>query len=436
MKHGSKIESAEEKPAMNASGWVYALPGVLLCLAALAMLVMDVVSAGMVEKQYVYYPVICRAVMVISTVAMLSQTVLHGPDFFRKPDLTAMLFAGFALCMVISTCFNGFSKEALFSVPYRYVGVVDLMVFMAVYMGCSKRVGSKTLRHIILLCFMLTADLVCGVFLYDWFVSDIPAIGSENVVSAIFYHDNHYGYFLVIAIMISAGYFIYGSIAAAAAGLLSLGLNLLALAVNRTAGCFIAVGAAIVIMIIYTFIFQKNYFKRAAILAAAFIAGAVFLVAASEALRDDLVLLMKEVFEILRGGDTTFAGHGRWQLWKITADYISDEPLCGYGCEGIRDILYDYTEISSPHNEPLTYAAFFGIPAAVLYTAGCLSAIISGLRRRSSVDSQDKQEHSRVIAAFAALGYLISSLFGVAMFYTVPYLFIFMGLAASFDSKP
>ena len=81
-------------------------------------------------------------------------------------------------------------------------------------------------------------------------------------------------------------------------------------------------------------------------------------------------------------------------------------------------------------------AGLFRIPAAVLYTAGCLSAIISGLRRRSSVDSQDKQEHSRVIAAFAALGYLISSLFGVAMFYTVPYLFIFMGLAASFDSKP
>ena len=71
MEHVSKGIRPEKEPAMNISVWMYALPGVLLCLAALAMLVMDVVSAGMVEKQYVYYPVICRAVMVISTVAML-----------------------------------------------------------------------------------------------------------------------------------------------------------------------------------------------------------------------------------------------------------------------------------------------------------------------------------------------------------------------------
>lgn len=436
MKHLPNVIKSKKEPEVNTFVWVNALPGLLLCLAALAMLVMDVAMPGMVDKQYVLYPAICRAVMGISAVVMLSQTLWCGSDCFRRPDLTTFVFAGFILCMIVSTCINGFSREALLSVPYRYVGLIDLIAFIVVYMGCSRRVESEKLRHTVLISFMLTADMVCGVFLYDWFVSDIPAIGSENVVSAIFFHDNHYGYFLVIAVMISSGYFIYGSIAAAIAGLISLGFNLFALAVNRSAGCFIAVGAAIAIMIIYTVIFQKRYFKRAVILATAFIAGAVFLVAASKALRDDLVLLMKEVIEILRGGDTTYAGHGRWQLWKITADYIADEPLVGYGCEGIRDTLYDYTEISSPHNEPLTYAAFFGIPAALLYVVGSTSAVISGLRRRKAVGEYDGEgDCSVVIAAFAALGYLISSLFGVTMFYTAPYLFIFMGLAASFDNK-
>ena len=436
MNHGSKEISSENEPASKSSGWLYSLPGILLCLAAIAMLVMDVASAGMVEKQYVIYPVICRTVMVISTVLMLSQAIWNGSDCFHKPDLTMGLFAGFALCMIISTCINGFSEEALFGMPYRYVGVIDLIVFMAAYMGCSRRVTSEKLRHTFLIFFVLTADLICGVFLYDWFISDIPSISSENAVSAIFFHDNHYGYFLVMAVMISAGYFMYGSIAAAAAGLLSLGLNLLALAVNRTAGCFIAVVAAMVIIIIYTVLFQKKYSGRAAFLAAAFIAGAVFLVAASEALHDDLILLVREVIEILHGGDAIYAGHGRWRLWEITADYISDEPLFGYGCEGISDILYDYTEITSPHNEPLTYAAFFGIPAAVLYTAGSITAVIFGLSRRKTAGEQDGEgDHSTEIAAFAALGYLISSLFGVAMFYTVPYLFILMGLAASFNNR-
>ena len=40
-------------------------------------------------------------------------------------------------------------------------------------------------------------------------------------------------------------------------------------------------------------------------------------------------------------------------------------------------------------------------------------------------------DSSCMIAAVAALSYLISSMFGVAMFYTVPYFFILIGLASS-----
>lgn len=423
MKHASS-EISPDGPQNDTREWLYVLPGILLCLAALAMLIADILFPGMADRQYDLYPAICRTVMVISSAVMLLQAAGRRSGFLQKPDLTDVFFAGFVLLMLVSTCINGFTHEALFSVPYRYVGVVDLMVYIAVYMGCSRRIASKRLKNAFLMYFMLTADLIGGVFIYDWFIKDIPAIGSENPASAIFFHDNHYAYFLVIAIMISIGYFIYGNVSEMIAGLVSMLLNLFALGVNRTAGCFLAVGASVVIIFIYTVIRHREYSRRALILAVSYLAGAIFLIIANGILRDDLILLVKEVCEILRGGDTTYAGHGRWRLWKITVDYIIDEPFFGYGCEGISETLYDYVEIASPHNEPLAYAAFFGIPAAILYVAGCISSIVKGLRTGGS-------DTGRVIAAFAAMGYFISSLFGVAMFYTAPYFFILIGLAVS-----
>ena len=428
MKHASSEISTNNRPLTDTREWMYALPGILLCLAALVMLIADVLLPGMTDKQCIVYPVICRAVMVISSVVMLIQAIGSKSDFLHKPDLTDACFAGFVLFMLISTCINGFTGEALFSVPYRYVGVVDLIVYIAVYMGCSRRVSSKGLRNAFLICFMLIADLICVAFIYDWFVKDIPAMGCENPASAIFFHDNHYAYFLVIAIMISIGYFIYGTVPEMIAGLVSMLLNLFALGVNRTAGCFIAVGTSVIIIIIYTVIRHRDCSRRALALAIAYLAGAIFLIVANGILRDDLILLVKEVIEILRGGDTTYAGHGRWRLWKITVDYLLDEPFFGYGCEGISETLYDYVEISSPHNEPLAYAAFFGIPAAILYVTGCISSIVKGLRSGDT-------DNSRVIAAFAAMGYLISSVFGVAMFYTAPYLFILIGLSDPYNES-
>ena len=435
MKHAANGIKTDGKQASDVSEWMYAMPGILLCCSVLVMLVLDCISADMADKQYEVFPLLCRSVMAVSYIMLLVQALRRRPGLFRRPDLTGILFAAFVLCMIISTCINGWTREAILSVPYRFVGVLDLAVFIAVYMLCSRRVSSAGLRNAVLICFMLTADLVCAAFLYDWFVKDIPAIGSENAVSAVFFHDNHYGYFLVIAVMISAGYFIYGKTASMLIGLVSFAANMLALAVNRTSGCFIAAGFTLVIMIIYTVIRNRKNAGRALFLAVVLLAGAVFLVAASKALRDDLILLADEFIAILRGGDTTYAGHGRWQLWKITADYISDEPLFGYGCEGLADTLYDYTGIANPHCEPLTYAASFGIPAALIYTAGCLSAVIAGLKKHRTAETDaDNTEYSRVIAAFASLGYFVSSLFGVAIFYTAPFLYILMGLASSRDS--
>ena len=178
-------------------------------------------------------------------------------------------------------------------------------------------------------------------------------------------------------------------------------------------------------MIVYTLITLRECTRRAVILSTAYMLGVIFLITVSKSLRIEVIYIFKEAMTVLRGGDTTYIGHGRWTLWEITLGYIADAPFFGYGCEGLSETLYDYVEIANPHNEPLTYAASFGIPAAVLYVLGCISAILKGFRG-------DKAGNSCMIAAFAAMGYLLSSLFGVAVFYTAPYFFILMGLAAPY----
>ena len=151
------------------------------------------------------------------------------------------------------------------------------------------------------------------------------------------------------------------------------------------------------------------------------VVSACMLVISSQ-LRADFVQTFMEFRQIISGDNNIYAGNGRWGIWQYVASYIADYPWWGYGCEGIAEIMKDYTLTTNPHNEPLTYAAFFGIPAAVFYCAGVIAAVIKGLRA--------KESKACMIASFGAMAYFLSSLFGVAMFYTAPYLFILMGIAA------
>ena len=115
------------------------------------------------------------------------------------------------------------------------------------------------------------------------------------------------------------------------------------------------------------------------------------------------------------------AGSGRWRLWKGAAKYIVKEPWLGYGVEGLLNTHY----IGTPHNELLQYAEFFGIPAMLLYVLACAVIMLTVLILNKKMD------FTTMICFFIALGYLASSFFGVAIYYTTPFVYIFLGLAYS-----
>lgn len=398
------------------------IPAMLLCAVPFIILLLDLFVPSMSALQYKLYPAMIRTVSLISIICMaacFSMNIDRGRLHIDFKDVCFMLFT---VCMLISTGINGFSHKAFFSVPYRYVGVFDLFIFIFIYMYCSGCIDSERLKTAFFVCLMAVSDLVAAAFFCDHFIVKIPAFNDKLEPSAIFFHGNHYGYFLVTVIAVSAGCYCFSRGKAAFMGGLSFITGLAALALNRSMGCILAAAATLAIIFLVSVIQGDTQRNKALVMAVCIAVVSACMLVISSQLRADIVQTFMEFRQITSGDNNIYAGNGRWGIWQYVASYIADYPWWGYGCEGIAEIMKDYTLTTNPHNEPLTYAAFFGIPAAVFYCAGVIAAVIKGLRANES--------RACMIASFGAMAYFLSSLFGVAMFYTAPYLFILMGIAA------
>ena len=397
-----------------------AAPGLLMCLMTMIMLIADVIVPGMSDAQYTVYPAIFRIINIICAgcgIFLISRAV-KGDGQRVRPEV--MLFGGFVICIIISTIINGFTREALLGAPARYLGAPDFVICVLGFYGCSLYCSGSSLKGLILDLYLLVAACIAILATADRFLFQIDSFRNKSGISAIFFHDNHYGYFLVMAVLIAAGYVICCAGKQRIYGYVSLILNLGILALNQTLGCIIAVGAALFVLVIVHAVTKSRYLRRSAILFCSLVAMAVLLTLIYQPLREDVKQLLFDITTIGSGGNHGYAGHLRWLLWTETSGLIMQKPLAGYGCEGIRQYLLDTTGVANPHNEVLTYAAFFGIPAAAFYVIGVIAAL------RRALTQADQYAMS---AGLAATGYFISSLFGVGMFYTLPFLFILLGLS-------
>lgn len=406
---------------------VAALPALLMCAVAFVMLVLDILFPVMTSSQLVVYPLLVRLAGLAGIICAAVCFVSDQYDRRFVPGAETAFFAVFAFLMILSTCINGISREAVFGAPYRYVGVFDIMIFMAVYMYCPAHLRSEKWKQRILLIYIVVADCIALAFIVDELFGVIAAFHGMLEPGAIFFHGNHYGYYLAIAILISAGYFLLKNGKLMMAGLASFALNLAALAFNRTMGAFLASGAALMIFAVYAIVRKRaRPWKPWSMIVIPFVIIAAGLIL-SPALRRDVSEILFEFRELASGVNDIHAGNGRWGIWQFVLDLIALKPLLGYGCEGIRVPLRLYTLTESPHNEVLTYAVYFGIPAAIAYTAGVITSIIKVVRKRNADDEC-------IIAVFAATAYFISSLLGVAFFYTAPFLFAMLGLGLADES--
>lgn len=417
-------KSGNSKVYPDVSSYLALLPGLLMCMMLVIVLILDIAMPGMAEKQYVVFPnifTILDYVIIAGGLLYIGISAKRKDLHFEKTDI---LFAAFALLILLSTFVNGFNFMTIDGVPYRYIGILNMLAFMLIYMGVTRAIKSEAFAGYILTGYLITADLIGVAALFDLLTGSIAAFHGKKEISTIFFNGNHYGYFLLMAVLIGAAYYLFSEKKLSVFGAVSAVLNLIVLAINHSLGSILALIIVLAATGILIAVKDRSYGRKMILLAAVLVVSFVIALIVSPALRKEFTVLASDFGAILSGTAEGSAGHRRLQMWTLTAGYISQKPLLGYGCEGIAFMLYEAMKVSDPHCEFLAYAAYYGIPAALLYIAGVIGVIINNLRRTGSGSVHQKA------ACMAAAGYFISSFVGVGMFYTLPFFFIFLGLAA------
>ena len=106
---------------------------------------------------------------------------------------------------------------------------------------------------------------------------------------------------------------------------------------------------------------------------------------------------------------------------------ITEKPIFGSGPDNLKaEYVEKEVKLDRAHNEPLEKAVSVGIPAAIVYYAGVVLAIVMFIKKR-----QNFMEPTYMIAFMALIGYLVSSLFGVFLFYTAGYFVMMLAFVTS-----
>ena len=339
-------------------------------------------------------------------------------------------FLAFSAWLLLSTAVNGFTQAARIGDEYRLESVWTFISYGLLYYTCGTAVRTEHVKKWLYRILIAGSTLVAAAALLDFY--DIIAFapfrggrGTEGTLFAIFHQYNHYAYFLLFSILMSAGLAVYEKHKAARLfACISLFVNTVTLTVNTTRGVILACIAALAAFYIILRLTDRTQSNRLRLAVAIFLAGSITGILLNPHVLGRFWNMLLDLFGIAEEETRLNAGSGRGVLWKTTLEAISEKPLLGWGTEGISDrLLATRYNNDRPHNEYLQYAAFYGIPALILYLGANISVFRKAYRQRM------KLRPMTVIALVAASGYLISAFFGNTMYYTAPYFFVVLGFA-------
>ncbi len=363
-------------------------------------------------------------------ICVIIRLKLNGGSFFRAvfANPVIIIFAVMIVLIFISQWYNGlphaikgYCAAALGETFLMEMGYFVFILFAASQVKKEKYkqilIRGQVISSVILViaAFILWHTQTESTFFYNW----TPRF------SSIFSNTNYYSYYLALTVPLAASAFLTEKQLAwkTVAGV-SFAANTVALSIDNSMGGWVGAGAAMIFIIITRLILEKKINLQAIALLLVFcvclyVPGHIlgtFENSASE--------LGKDITMIATGDKNVgMAGSSRIKIWLATIDIIKENKWLGIGYEGVA---YDHYKGAPwnirPHNEFLQYAIFHGIPVTILYFAGCLMIFIRALRKKKYLDG------ATLCCLTAAFGYLVSSFFGLTVFSTAVYLFIFLGM--------
>ena len=371
------------------------------------------------------FPII-RFLSIVYYVVFIYVTI-KKKSFAAFKNLVFLFFGFLVFWMLLSTFVNGWNTYAIYGDSYRNESVLSQICFFLVFFLISFTIKSNRIKCILvrLLTIISIYLSIISIVFFNTFKED-PFYKWKPSYISVFFNTNHYGYYLTVAIMLCAGMILFEKNKIwKGVHIIALIINTVVLSLNNTFGCWLACFATLIIQIIMGRVINCRFRKLLFLPMALFLITTLITGFWTNNVFLSIWKFIKDLLGIVGGSsDSGSAGSGRWKIWKATVELIIKKPFFGYGVEGtIANGLEDVMHNQRPHNEYLQYAFFYGIPAGLAYAAGCVKVLKDGIKRKHQLEGITK------VCLIGTLGYLISALFGNTMFYTAPYLFIFMGLA-------
>lgn len=340
-----------------------------------------------------------------------------------------LLFGTLAIWVYVSQAVNGFTDVAFVGDVYRNESLFTFAVYLLGYFFLGAILRSERLRSILCYIFLGTNGIIGVLVLVDYFWVKLEVFSHSEGMAAIFHQFNHYGYYLVLGILVSAVLFIVSGGRLWSRVLCSavFTIDTVVLILNKTFGCYLAVCLALLFCLGVFAITRKDKrecLRAVAVIVAFFVITLVMHLIGYSVSRD-ISKLRTDIENIASNNEKAkHAGTGRWTLWKTSVKCITERPVFGWGVDGIEEQLDKATEglNNRPHNEFLQWAAFFGIPALLLYFAALCIIMFGLFPRLKNLDTVS------MTCFIASAGYIASSMFGNTMYYTAPFFFIFLGM--------
>lgn len=345
----------------------------------------------------------------------------------RNPPF--LLFSLLCGWMLLSQTVNGWDDLARRGTESMGGSVyVEIGYFMLLFPLCALIITSRCKRTLLRL-FLFVSAFLSAVAFPLWKTQVISTIikGWQPAFTCIHINTNYYGYYLTVAVSLSVAMLcaeetpLWKGFSA-----LCLVLNTVALSYNSTMGAWVGSFFACLFLIVALRIRDGRFSFWAWVSFGIFLGAMLVTGTINGCLSGNLNQLGGDLFHLMSdvgSEESMHAGSGRWIIWVRCAELIKAHPWFGLGFECVvAKGIEGYTTNNRPHNEFLEYALFYGIPAAILYFAGCFSVFLRALKYKAQLDNYT------LAALTAAFGYLVGSFFGLTVYNTAPYLFIMLGL--------
>lgn len=382
-----------------------------------------------------HYPLDVKAMLpsillcyVIMLVILIGKNIRSGKKFkdSLKDNPVYILFFIAMVWMLIAVIVDGWTDITLLGDRNRNEGILSYWGYIAVLFFSGSLIKNDKVKRLLA---DVTLTLSLAVFVYAlwhyyYYLPKIDFTVTEEYPSAVFIQFNHYGYYLAVNLVLAAMLFVVSNtLKRKVFYLICFGANTVMLNLNMTFGAWLACAVGFIFALIAFAIKDKKLNLRALAVFIVFIAVTVVMTLMGHGQLNDLFQFFSDVKEVASDSSgANNAGTSRWALWKATVKYIKERPLFGFGIEGVDDRLDAAAGASRTHNEYLQYAVTFGIPEALAYTAGCIGVFVRNLRRRKLLSGVT------LACLTVAFTYMVSACFGITLYNTTPYFFIFLGL--------